>query len=86
MLDCGQPTNFPHTFPQYEEKLLTDDTEVRMTLWCPNVDLLAIVHKNGLLSICRNGVHTVWNWLAESDIMALAWRPDGIVATYLVQN
>ncbi|KAH8548317.1 anaphase-promoting complex, cyclosome, subunit 4-domain-containing protein [Umbelopsis sp. PMI_123] len=77
MLDCGQPTNFPYTFPQYEEKLLTDDTDVCITLWCPIADLLAIAHKGGSLSICRNGVHTVWSWLGDADILAMAWRPDG---------
>lgn len=79
MLDCGQPTNFPYTFPQYEEKLLADDTDVRITLWCPIADLLAIAHEGGHLSICRNGVHPVWSWLGDSDIMAMAWRPDGML-------
>jgi len=46
-------------------------------LWCPTMDLLAVLTSDGQLQLYRLNWQRLWSITPESPITSLCWRPDG---------
>ncbi|KAI8058243.1 anaphase-promoting complex, cyclosome, subunit 4-domain-containing protein [Syncephalis plumigaleata] len=65
-------------FHLYSERSLADP--VQLASWCPTMDILAIAHSRGDLTVSRISWSRAWTLPAESNssqITCINWRPDG---------
>ena len=63
---------------QMDEK--TTDQEVKLMVWSPKMDILALAFSSGSISLHRLQWQKIWTAEAgEEEVVvgALAWRPDG---------
>ena len=63
---------------QMDEK--TTDQEVKLMVWSPKMDILALAFSSGSISLHRLQWQKIWTAEAgeeEGVVGALAWRPDG---------
>ena len=63
---------------QMDEK--TTDQEVKLMVWSPKMDILALAFSSGSISLHRPQWQKIWTAEAgEEEVVvgALAWRPDG---------
>ena len=62
---------------QMDEK--TTDQEVKLMVWSPKMDILALAFSSGSISLHRLQWQKIWTAEAgeEEVVGALAWRPDG---------
>ncbi|KAF8060496.1 Eefsec [Scenedesmus sp. PABB004] len=58
-------------------KELALSSDLRLALWCPTMDLCAVVAADGQLRLHRMDWQQLWATAPESPVTALAWRPDG---------
>ena len=63
------------SFTQLLDKGTT--TDVHLAVWCPSMDLLALVATDGQLSVHRLNWQRLWSITPDSPVSALCWRPDG---------
>lgn len=65
-------------FKQIDEKHVTH--EVRLMLWNPKMDLIALTFTNGDVHLYRMSWQKVWtvaNQHQNVSITSMSWRPDG---------
>src|SRR3989338_3910997 len=77
------------TFGSVEERRLASGA--RLSAWCPTMDLLAVVHRDGTVAVLRMDLHRLWacpppDAAAGSNAALLTWRPDGRVLLVAYEN
>jgi anaphase-promoting complex subunit 4 len=83
----GTTSLSPSFFKQIHEKHTTN--EVKLMLWNPKMDLVALAFNNGDVHLYRMSWQKVWSINSHQqnvDITSLAWRPDGKVLAVSYSN